>query len=297
MPAKEEIAAVINKIIKRQDKPATLHTIQRNLPGPYRVTAKILADIMAEQVKMKAIYQWPESRNKKRFWIYELEMYAQRMILEVLSNQNLTCTELQNALAGRLFGCSLKSVIELRKNLLKRLLKQKRIFMHPPAGRQRLERFGIQPPSVEPYFGKIRAEFEAVCEKLTGAGVPRDQIFETANKILSIRLPRLSIDTSSKTESAQVAAEIYHDVHEAILAKITEIEPAAQRQVLIPISKLRKALDLTKIIFDQAILQLAERGKIFLHRHVYPTQMNDAERRIMVTDGQGNYYIGIVLRN
>jgi hypothetical protein len=32
-------------------------------------------------------------------------------------------------------------------------------------------------------------------------------------------------------------------------------------------------------------------------RHVYPSQMPDGERCNMVTDGHGNYYMGVVLRN
>ncbi len=86
------------------------------------------------------------------------------------------------------------------------------------------------------------------------------------------------------------------ELHEQILKKVIEIEPAAKQEVLVSIPDLRRALDLPKDLFDKAIIDLEQKEKIFLHRHVYPARMTDEEREQMVTDGNSKYYLGIVLR-
>jgi hypothetical protein len=297
MPTKTQITAVINKIIQRQDKPITLEGIQKELSGSYQVKPEMLAEILAGQVRINAVYQWPDLRNKKRFWIYELELYAQQLVLEILSKQALTHTELQNVLKRQLFGCPLKRAIELRKKILIRLLRQKRLFMHPPMGRQRLARFGVALPALGLYFKKVKEEFNTVCQKLAKAGIPLHEILLTVKEVFNLTPSGLSVDIVSNIDSTDTVATISGPVCKAILEKIVEIEPAAKQQVLVSIPVLRTALNFSKIIFDRAILQLAEQEKIFLHRHVYPFQMTDAERLNMVADEHGNYYMGVVLRN
>lgn len=297
MPTKTQIAAVINKIIQRQDKPITLGGIQKELSGTYKVKPEMLAEILAGQVRIKAVYQWPDLRNRKRFWIYDLEMYAQRLVLEILSKQALTRTELQNTLKRQLFGCPLKRVIELRKKILTRFLRQKRLFMHPPVSHQKLARFGVGLPALAPYFKKVKEEFNTVCQKLAKAGIPQNEILLAVKEVFNLIPSGPSVDMETNIDSTDTAATISGPVCKAILEKIVEIEPAAKQQVLVSIPALRTALDFSKILFDRAILQLAEQEKVFLHRHVYPFQMTDAERLNLVADEHGNYYMGIVLRS
>jgi hypothetical protein len=296
-PTQAETASVIKRIVQRQAKPVTLEGIHKELPGLYKMKAELLAPILDEQVRMKAIHEWPVWKNKKRFWIYELKLYAQRSVLEILSEQPLTRNQLQNALKSRLFGCSAYRVFELMKKILVRLLEQKCLYEHPPTGRRRLSRFGIRPPALEPYFQKVKEDFRHVCQKLNKAGIPRNQVLEIVNEIFYLPDPGSDDTAGSKIDYADVAGTIPSDVFKEILSKIVEIEPAARQQVLVPIQTLRTGLNLSKIIFDRAILQLAEKGEIFLHRHVYPSQTTDGERCNMVTDGHGNYYMGVVLRN
>jgi hypothetical protein len=51
-----------------------------------------------------------------------------------------------------------------------------------------------------------------------------------------------------------------------------------------------------KIAFDQAVLSLYKERRVYLDRHDHPMRLTDAERRDLVSDGDGNYYVGITLR-
>ena len=51
-----------------------------------------------------------------------------------------------------------------------------------------------------------------------------------------------------------------------------------------------------KAAFDQAVLSLYRDGRVYLDRHDHPLRLSDAERRDLVFDGEGNYYVGITLR-
>ena len=48
--------------------------------------------------------------------------------------------------------------------------------------------------------------------------------------------------------------------------------------------------------FDQAVLSLYRDGRVYLDRHDHPMRLSDVERRDLVCDGAGNYYVGITLR-
>jgi hypothetical protein len=52
-----------------------------------------------------------------------------------------------------------------------------------------------------------------------------------------------------------------------------------------------------KAEFDQAVLSLYKSRLVYLDRHDHPLRLSDAERRDLVFDGAGNYYVGITLRS
>jgi len=51
-----------------------------------------------------------------------------------------------------------------------------------------------------------------------------------------------------------------------------------------------------KAEFDQAVLSLYKNRRVYLDRHDHPLRLSDAERRDLVFDGAGTYYVGITLR-
>ena len=291
-PVPADIIMVILKVLQRAGEPLTIKEIQKELPGPFRIDSERLAAVINEQVRVGAVHQWVPKRSKMRFWNQDLEECARGKIMEILSDQALNIRELRDALRKSLFGCSKARAEELRKKILPSLIEEGQVLKHPLMPRKRAFRFGVNPPDPAPYLGKVKKEFYAVCDKLKKAGISPEHVFRSAGKVL---LPRaLTQDIGDKERKSILESGQHQDAHKLILDKIIDIEPAARQQALVSIRALRAAMDLPAEVFDRAILDLADQGKIWLHRHAYPAQAKKAE---VVTDNHGNYYMGVVLRS
>ena len=62
---------------------------------------------------------------------------------------------------------------------------------------------------------------------------------------------------------------------------------------------LRRSMDfqnVEKSSFDQAVLRLADQGKVALHRHDFPAGLSTEDCAELVTDATGDFYVGIALR-
>lgn len=323
----EDTVKVILKVIQQANEPLSPEKIQQQLPGPFRVDdAKLLNKVLNEQVRVGAIYEWLPKKRKKRFWTQYPEEYASKMILEILSDKKLTLSELDDALRKSLFECSQSKAGELRKKILKRFLDDKKLFEHPKAGNEKKSRYGSDPLNPARYIKKVEKAFKEVCDRLRKFDISREQIFQAVSKELMPQFEKLSSEAEDHSSgidhhfdhpagldsaiqagrdgrnddqchSSDVENYQWQELYKMILDKIVEIEPAARRQALVSVSSLRTALNLPKQVFDQAVLNLASQEKIFLHRHVHAGQMSQEERSQMVTDGQGSYYMGVVLRN
>lgn len=78
-------------------------------------------------------------------------------------------------------------------------------------------------------------------------------------------------------------------------AKKIDISPGA----LVSLSDLREAIgnSLTWLQFDQAIIDLANSGQVFLHRHVGTMiEQEQALENGAVSDDLGKVYVGMVIR-
>lgn len=84
---------------------------------------------------------------------------------------------------------------------------------------------------------------------------------------------------------------------EVILGFVQRVQPEAGAGALVPLRALRYAAGMTNDRgFDAAIMQLANDGRVWLHRHVHPYRLKETDKKELVTDGAGNYYVGLVIR-
>jgi hypothetical protein len=105
-------------------------------------------------------------------------------------------------------------------------------------------------------------------------------------------------------QSASTIDDSLPALGESLLARIIErmvdIDPGAANGALVRLRELRRAMDfqnIEKSTFDRAVLQLADAGKVALHRHDYPTGLSEQDRAELVTNGKGDYFVGIALRS
>src|SRR5690606_32765440 len=81
-----------------------------------------------------------------------------------------------------------------------------------------------------------------------------------------------------------------------LVALMKRLEPNAERGTLVTARILRQHANIGKPEFDTLALQLARQGRLALHEHDFPFSLSPEAREELVTDGQGNYYIGLALR-
>lgn len=287
-PVRADAISIILKMVRRSPRPLTVSNIHKGLPMPYRLELRELIKVLNDQAGEEKFFKWLPYRNQQRYWAYAPELYAGDRIVEILTERALTRNELKATLKKHLFGCSDNKLDDLVRKKLKQLKGEEKIYEHPPVGRLRSARFGVGPPDPAPYLKKAIKEYASACRILQKAGLSSEQVFLAMRQILA---------PSQELPDAGNTLPSHPEIFENILKKIMEVQPAAKQEALVLIPELRAAMNLPKEIFDQAILELAVQDTLILHRHVHTARMNDKERGEMVTDGQGNYYVGVVLRS
>ncbi|HQZ69058.1 MAG TPA: hypothetical protein PLY87_28420, partial [Planctomycetaceae bacterium] len=98
--------------------------------------------------------------------------------------------------------------------------------------------------------------------------------------------------SSVTTDAAAVGREDAVD----LLKLMHIVDPSVDRGALVSARVLRTAAKIPKAEFDTLVLQLSRQGKIALHEHDFVGSLSSEERDELVTDGHGNYYVGMALR-
>jgi hypothetical protein len=166
-------------------------------------------------------------------------------------------------------------------------------------------RLSLRPPDAREY---LLDAIDWIARELEG--MARPQLLESA-----IALLREQITEGGRSESAggsvltrstpveqpvsPRSSPAQADLHELILEQMVEVEPAALNGALVSLRDLHRSLefkDIDKDAFDAAVLRLAEQGRVSLHRDDHPGALAEEQREEGVTDGRGNYYIGIARR-
>lgn len=179
------------------------------------------------------------------------------------------------------------------KLILEQLRQEGRFYKLPPlAGKAEI--LSLQPADPRDYLrGAIQGLKDAVrqlAQKLAPAGVSEQQLYTAVDELWRPELPTpVSAPAPTALERGQL-----------LLNRMAQIEPGAVNGALVSLRDLRRALRAEipeKADFDQAALHLFREGRVDLTWHHHPSALSAEERDEMVTDGQGNYYNGIVLRS
>jgi hypothetical protein len=121
------------------------------------------------------------------------------------------------------------------------------------------------------YLKALEEQSNALAAKLSAQGITRKQ---TAAGLVDVMLP---------------APNLEHKILDKLRGK-----PGGLSLIDVRASLGVKAK--AKAEFDQAVLSLYKNGRVYLDLHDHPMRLSDAERRDLVCDDAGNYYVGITLR-
>jgi hypothetical protein len=79
----------------------------------------------------------------------------------------------------------------------------------------------------------------------------------------------------------------------AVLKALRRLEQESPPGALLSVRELRTRSDLDKPSFDRAALELSEQGRVSLHAHDHAGALAESERRALIEDVRGMFYVGI----
>lgn len=182
-----------------------------------------------------------------------------------------------------------------------------RLFRHPPRGKSKGPLLATWPTHAADYLEELHKPLAAIVQLLQVAGVSTNeirrgcvQLLESCGVLLGVAATSTSLAPGSPSTAADAIdadqSAILADVAARILAVIREIEPAADQGALVSARELRRGVGGEKRLFDAAALLLQKQQTLSLHRHDYPMSLTDDERRELIFDGRGTYFVGVAIR-
>ncbi len=274
-------------LIAQSSEPQSAKHWAAGLSEFFKAAEKQVAPLLTELVATQALHEFAPLRGKAlRYWDRGLNDYAQQVLLATLNAKgSLKLADLKKAVLKAAKGLSDAQFREL----FERLMQERQVYEHPPiSSRAKTAQFGTLPPASAPYLKAATDELRKVVTKLTSAGVSLAVLSEAGMQML--RVAGLEVRAASTERSPTL------DTTVDLIQLMRSIEPRAETGALVILPELRQAAGMPKEAFDEAVLQLGRDGRLTLHRHDFPGNLGVSERDALVTDGRGNFYIGVGLR-
>lgn len=270
----------VSKRLSNWPEPIAAKELATRLGLPFKVSENDLTTILADFVTRGLLHEIPAAtaKGKVRYWNQDRSEYFRTTVLQVLQAKGpLPEAKLQSALKGITPG----EWQQVRETLRQ----SQKMFAHPPVGKKGKAAFGLRPPTAAPYLKEFAGPLTTIITTLTEAGVAADDIRRAIVEMVEAAGIPFGMSRAAPSTAPERLIEL-----------MMTLEPGAARGTLIGVRDLRRAARWDKAAFDAAVLQLSRDGKLALHRHDFPSNLTPAERDDCVTDGSGNYYVGLALR-
>jgi hypothetical protein len=127
------------------------------------------------------------------------------------------------------------------------------------------------------------------------------QLLRRTLAALERELPALSAAQLSRSDVAAFLVEQLAGLPEpgddgaarAVLNALRQLEQESPPGALLSVRELRTRSDLDKNRFDRAALELVGQGRVSLHAHDHAGALAESERRALIEDVRGVFYVGI----
>lgn len=278
--------SVVRDLVLSAAVPLSAKDVKKLWKAPFKLTDSELSSLLQSLQADGSVFEIPakSAAGGLRYWGQDVLQFASVSVLgELRQRGTLPVTKLR---AG------VKWLDDVGfSELLERLSVQKLIFRHPAmtAGKAAQPLWGIAPPSPEPWLKPIREQLCQVVQQLRAAAVSATDLRRAAVEMLEAAGISLGVGTGAAAAQASVPAV-------DLVRLMRQLDAGADRGALVPARVLRGAAGLPKKQFDELALQLSRAGRIVLHRHDFAGSLSVAERDELVTDGAGDYFVGMALR-
>ncbi|HEY7184308.1 MAG TPA: hypothetical protein VIC84_22925 [Blastocatellia bacterium] len=279
--SRNEAVASALRALEQSAQPLTYTKLENAVPKSALNSKKDLPKLLEQMVKAGQIRSHKAVRSSV-YWLPSLEERASERILEALNEIPLTQTDLKNKLRSLLVGWPATR----RDEMLARLIREKRVYkVKPLAGNAQLlsSRAEATPQDY------IRLALQLAMDRLKSIGLTAEQVM---NLVCEVLRPAPAATTISPSRHDAV------DLERLILERMLQIKPSAATGAPVQLTELRRALRPEiddKGVFDRTVMRLAEQGRVAVHRHDYAGSLDQEELAALVSDGRGNYFIGVTL--
>jgi hypothetical protein len=264
-----ELDELTSKILARSPGGLTANRVRLGLPRSHRVPLAVLTKRLETLVQEGRLHTWtpPAGRPRPPATVYStvaLDHWITDQVIQELTTRPSTQAELKQRIPGPLRA--------LLREILGRLLVEKRVFQHPPVKGRRF--LSLEPPDAA----------QALSRELT-------RLFDKAR--------RLGFSLEDVAAALRRFTTRHVEDEDVILDAMVNLKPASARGALVYLPDLRRRLQdrfRNKQEFDRAILSLAEKGRVQLQSHSLPASLNEVEREAMIDNGRGSYYMAIGIR-
>jgi len=277
-----EAVACALRVLGQSAQPLTVAKIAKAVPKSALNSKKDLPELLEQMVRAGQIRSH-KSRSSV-YWLPGLEEQAIERILEALNEIPLTQTDLKSKLRSLLIGWPKSK----RDEMLAWLIKEKRVYKVPPLAGKAILLSARAEATPQDY---IKLALQLAVARLKTRGLTAEQVMTATREILQPAPASPGISPSHDGAA---------DLERLILERMLRLKPSAATGAPVQLSQLRHALRPEipdKDVFDRTIMRLAEQGRVAVHRHDYTSSLNQEELAALVSDGRGNYFTGVTLRD
>ena len=277
----EAVASALRALLESA-QPLTVAKLAKAIPKSALKSKKDLPELLEQMVRAGQV-RFHKARSSV-YWLPDLEKQASERILEALSEIPLTQTDLKSKLRSLLIGWPQTK----RDEMLARLIKEKRVYKVPPLTGKAALLSARHEATPQDY---VRLALQLAVDRLKTRGLTVEQVLTVAREVLQ-PAPASPAISPSRHDAA--------DLERLILERMLRLNPSAVNGAPVQLSQLRQALRSEisdKDVFDRTIIRLAEQGRVAAHRHDYAGGLSQEDLAALVSDGQGNYFIAVTLRD
>jgi hypothetical protein len=277
-----EAVACALRALRESAQPLTVAKLAKAIPKSALKSKKDLPELLEQMVRAGQIRS--HKARSSVYWLPGLEEQASEIILEALSEIPLTQTDLKNKLRSLLIGWPQTR----RDEMLARLIKEKRVYRVPPLTGKATLLSARDKATPQDY---VRLALQLAVDRLKTGGLTAEQVMTVAREVLQPAPASPAISPSSHDAA---------DLERLILERMLRLNPSAVNGAPVQLSQLRQVLRSEisdKDVFDRTIMRLAEQGRVAAHRHDYAGGLSQEDLAALVSDGQGNYFIAVTLRD
>jgi hypothetical protein len=281
------LRAAALQVVRQSDRPNTARELLALLGVSFKVKEPELTEALNEHVVSSAVHTIPAAtaKGKPRYWHRNATEFARLEFLKVLEAKG---PQSQAKLRKAVNGFSESQFQQIVNGALEARI----LWRHPPLGKSKLELIGKAPPSPDRYLRDVGTQLAKIIAQLQAANVPREELRRSVVQLVEAAGIEFTAGRDFNRDGKALRAAPTVD----LIGLMRCLEPGADRGALVGARELRRAAQLDKQSFDDAVVELARQGRLSLHRHDYAASLSQTERDELVADGAGTYYVGMALR-